>query len=365
MQPREVIQRRLTSQGLLDSRFEAVEDVMEWMVAVQAQERAIVPWSLGQRTREAVEADVREALRNGSILRTHLLRPTWHYISNADIGWLLDLAAPRVHGLNGPYYRKLELDPSLLVTCSDLLARALEGHRHHTRVDLQKVLEANGVFINGIRLSYILMYAELEKVVCSGAPRGKHHTYAVFDERVVARRSLSNDEALAELTLRFFRSRGPATLRDYCLWSSLTVRQAKRGLDQVEDSLESREMDGLICWMASDFGAVATSRHQVHFLQGYDEYFVSYGETRGIHAAPDLSPSPSSGDRPFLHVVVLDGQVVGRWQRRMRKNDVTLEVQISPRLARTRASSFRTAAARYQAFLDMPVQVEYVASATV
>jgi hypothetical protein len=124
-------------------------------------------------------------------------------------------------------------------------------------------------------------------------------------------------------------------------------------------------MDGLTCWMASDFGAVATSRHQVHFLQGYDEYFVSYGETRGIHAAPDLSPSPSSGDRPFLHVVVLDGQVVGRWQRRMRKNDVTLEVQISPRLARTRASSFRTAAARYQAFLDMPVQVEYVASATV
>jgi hypothetical protein len=365
MHRRDVFQRRLTSHGLLDSRFEAVEDVMEWMVAAQAQERAIAPWSLGQRTREAVETDVREALTNGSILRTHLLRPTWHYISNADIGWLLDLSAPRVHGLNGPYYRKLELDPSLLARCADLLARALEGQRHHTRVELQKVLETNGVFSNGIRLSYILMHAELEKVVCSGAPRGKHHTYALFDERVGARRSLSNDEALAELTLRFFRSRGPATLRDYCLWSSLTVRQAKRGLDQVKGSLERSEMDGLTCWMASDFRAVATSRHQVHLLQGYDEYFVSYGETREIYAAPDISPSPSSRERPFLHVVVLDGQVVGRWQRQIRRNDATIEVQISRRLARTSASSFRIAAATYEAFLDMPVQIEYVASATV
>jgi hypothetical protein len=364
MNQREMIQRRLVSQGLTGPQFETVEQVIESMVAMQAQERVVAPWSLGQRTRDAVASDVQDALANGSILRTHVLRPTWHYVSNADARWLLELSAPRVHGLNRPYYRKFELDAALLAKCCQIMARALDGSRHQTRIELQQVLDAAGVSASGLRLGYILMYAELERVICSGPPRGKHHTYALFDERVPSGPALSQDESLAALAEKFFTSRGPATVKDYCAWSSLTMKQATHGLEQAKDKLELRQVDGLNYWMPSESQPASTGGHQIDLLQGYDELIMSYSETRPVHAPRDIRNMPT-GVRPFLHVVILDGQFAGRWQRQARSKDVVLELQIPARLIRTRAMPLTRAVERYQQFLGVPIQMKYPGATTV
>jgi len=40
------------------------------------------------------------------------MRPTWHFVTPANIRWMLELTAPRVHAANTFMYRKLELLPN-------------------------------------------------------------------------------------------------------------------------------------------------------------------------------------------------------------------------------------------------------------
>jgi hypothetical protein len=90
--------------------FAKPSDVIRWFGAVQAQESAIARWSIGQRTRTESAAAVDRAFRDGILLRTHIIRPTWHFVLAADLRWLLVASALRVHALNAHPYRLCGLD---------------------------------------------------------------------------------------------------------------------------------------------------------------------------------------------------------------------------------------------------------------
>jgi Winged helix DNA-binding domain len=77
---------------------------------VQAQDYAAAKWALSLRSQGLTDTDVEQAFTDGKILRTHVLRPTWHFVTPEDIRWLLKLTAPRVNAVNAYMYRKLELD---------------------------------------------------------------------------------------------------------------------------------------------------------------------------------------------------------------------------------------------------------------
>src|SRR6185503_12220201 len=115
--------------------------------------------------------------------------------------------------------------------------------RQLTRKQLAAVLHSAGITASGLQLGYILMRAELNATICSGALSGKQQTYALLDERVPPVKPIHRDEALAELTRRYFTARGPATVKDYALWSSLTVAEAKRGLEIVKSHFEHAVVD--------------------------------------------------------------------------------------------------------------------------
>jgi hypothetical protein len=124
-------------------------------------------------------------------LRTHVLRPTWHFVLPEDIRWLLRLSAP--HKARLAYYDgKLDLEENLLGRSNALLARAVEG-RQMTHEELATRLGRAGIAASGQRLAHILMHAELDAVICSGALKGKRHAYASLDERVPRTRSLNRD----------------------------------------------------------------------------------------------------------------------------------------------------------------------------
>src|SRR5882762_9944043 len=206
---------RMRIQRLWRSRFDTPQEVVRWLGALQAQEFPVAKWSIAQRTRGATLADVDAAFAAGVIVRTHVLRPTWHFALGADIRWLLQVTAPRVHALNAYYNKQHKLDSKLLAKSNSLIAKALEGGAHLTRSELAAVLTRGGIRAAGNRLAYIVMRAELDAIVCSGAMRGKQHTYALLDERVPHGKTLNREEALAELARRYFTSRGPATLNDF------------------------------------------------------------------------------------------------------------------------------------------------------
>ena len=297
---------RMRNLRLWGTRFETPRAAVRWLTALQAQEFPLAKWSVAQRTSGATKSDVDQAFADGVILRTHLLRPTWHFVLGEDIRWLLKVTAPRVNALSAYYYRQLELDKKVFRKSNAVITKALRGGAQLTRNELAAALKDAGVRAKAERLAYIVMRAELDGVVCSGAMKGKQHTYALVDERAPHAKTLDPDAALAELTRRYFISRGPATLRDFMGWSSLTAVEGKRGLALVADDLECEVVEGKTSWL--DPGsrvARKASKPAVDLVQGYDEIIMSYSESRDDSFRAGKAQAPST--TPFCSMAGWSG----------------------------------------------------------
>jgi len=244
-----VARQRLRAQHLDHPKLAEPGDVVAAMTAMQAQDHAAARWSVAQRLRTVPAASVVDrAFDDGRILRTHVLRPTWHYVAARDLRWLMRLRGPGLGAANAKRYRDLGLDTRTLGRANGAIAKAV-ADTPRTRRELAAVLERAGIATAEQRLTFVLMHAELTSVVCSGPMRAKQHTYATFDRRVPSDAGPSDDDALAELARRFFTARGPATVADFVWWSGLAVRRARAGLDFVQDVLESRTIDDRTYWL--------------------------------------------------------------------------------------------------------------------
>jgi hypothetical protein len=245
----DIVQLRLHNLFISNPQLKDPVHALECLGAVQAQDFAGAKWALGLRIPGATDNQVERSFNEGAILRTHILRPTWHFVTQADIRWMLALTAPRVHSINGTMYRKLELDSTIFKRCNAVLVKTLGGEQHLTRAELRGVLQSAGIDTrDNYRMSYLVMQAELDGIICSGPRRGKQFTYALMDERAPQARVLERNEALVELARRYFLSRGPATVHDFAKWSGLTVADARLGLEAVQDQLLKEEIDGQIYW---------------------------------------------------------------------------------------------------------------------
>ncbi|MET0600685.1 MAG: winged helix DNA-binding domain-containing protein [Baekduia sp.] len=323
MDPLTTIRRRLAVQRLSADPLGTPAAVVRWLGAMQGQEYAEVQWSIARRMGEEVTDDViEEAFASGALVRTHLLRPTWHVVAAADLRWLLALTAPRVHAVNKYWYKKLGLDEALLARGMAVIDRALGDGEARTRTELGGALAGAGIEIDRLALTYMMMYAELEALVCSGPRRGKQQTYMSVDARVPPAPALDREEALVELISRYFRSRGPATVKDFTTWSGLTVADAKAGLALVGDELVCEvDGDGAAWWSAPDAPA-APVRTGAHLVPMYDELTIAYRQARVVLAAQP----PRSGllERPIL----VDGTTIGSWKRTLTARTVTVEATI-------------------------------------
>jgi hypothetical protein len=100
MTKQDIAKQRLHNQRVENTNLKAPSDVVAWLGAVQAQDYAAAKWAIGLRSQHVTDVDVEQAFTNGKILRTHVLRPTWHFVTPEDICWLLKLTAPRVCAFN-------------------------------------------------------------------------------------------------------------------------------------------------------------------------------------------------------------------------------------------------------------------------
>jgi hypothetical protein len=331
------------------------EEVVRTLGAMQSQEFVPAMWSVAQRSYNANVHDIERLFSEGAILRTHVLRPTWHFVFAEDIRWVLEATAPRVHMLNGHMYRREGVDDDLAATCARLLTEALRGGGQLTRKELAAWFGRNGVEASGMRLAYILMRAELDALICSGAREGKQHTYALLDERAPGAKVLGHDGALAELTRRYFSTRGPATVKDYTKWSSLTVAQARRGLEMVGAELERVEVGQRVYWTPGTPHS-RPNRPVVDLIQGYDEIVSSYGESRDLILSevgiPGTNPDP-----PLLHSILLDGRLAGHWKESLGREEVTVATTLYRPLKAAEDAALKQAVQRLGAFYTMPARL--------
>ena len=321
---------------------------------MQAQEFDAARWAIGLRLRSAIgDAEIRHAFDEGRILRTHVMRPTWHFVTRSDIRWLLELTGPRVHRILSYYNRELELDARTLTRATTVLERALEGGQHLTRAELGERLQRAKLPWVGNRLARVVMHAELEGVICSGPRRERQFTYALLVHRAPNAERLPRDEALARLARRFFTSHGPATVRDFVWWSGLTTADAKRGLEMNRASRE--DVDGLTYWSIGHSARGAVRDQLVHLLPIYDEYLVAYRDRTAVPHRPSEAGSRSSASLTFQHTFMIGGHVAGTWRISRSPRVTKLRVIAFRQLKATERRALDAAVKQYQKFVDVPV----------
>ena len=334
--------------------------VVGWLGAVQAQDYGAATWAVGLRLKDATEARIQRAFDDGAILRTHVLRPTWHFVTPDDIRWLLALTAPRVRAQLAYYDRQLEVDDALLRRAYPIIERALADGHQLTRPELGAALQAAQIDTSdNQRLGHFLIYAELSGLICSGARRGKQQTYALLAERAPDAKILPHEDALAELTRRYFRGHAPATLKDFAWWSGLTAADAKLGVDLIAGEVERAEIDGESYWFVDAAPPAPIAAEPVaYLLPNYDEYVVGYTDRRAIYDPIHDQHLDARGNFLFNHTLVLDGQVVGIWKRALKKAAVTVELQRFVALSEKQETAINAAAQGYADFLGFSLTVE-------
>ena len=317
-------------------------DLVAWFGAVQAQDYAAAKWALALRMRgEVTDADLDEAFNDGRILRTHVMRPTWHFVAADDIRWLLEVTAPRVHQALAFGRRYFGLTDAHQRRAARTIERALERDECLTRSELAGDLGRAGLPAAGVPLAFVTIYAEIEGVICSGPRRGKQFTYALLDRRAPQARRVPRDQALGELTRRYFRSHGPATVRDFVWWSGLTTIDAKRGLEIVRARRES--IDGLTYWTVGPRRAIGAARDVVHLLPVYDEYLVAYRDL-------DAVPRGKAVWGVLPQAIVSGGQVVGAWKATRGSAAPKVDVRLARSLSRAEHRQLDRAIQRYTRF---------------
>lgn len=353
----EIAHWRLHNQGLSKVIFKDANDAVTQLGAVQAQDYAGAKWALGQRLKDSTDASIDQAFADGSILRTHLMRPTWHFVAPEDIRWALKLTAPRVHQASGFMYRQSGLDKATFKKSNATIEKSLRDGKQLTRTELASALSKAGIKADGFRLGYLMMYAELEGIICSGARRGKQFTYVLLEERVPPVKTLTKEESLAELTKRYFSTRGPATVNDFAWWSGLTVSDAKGGIELNQPHLASEAADGQTYWFDESKSPSKMKSPAVHLLPNYDEFFIGF-KNRGAFMGRLGESNVKMGGSAFLaHLVFINGQLVGGWRRKSATKKVVVALELVAKLTKDERQAIAREVERYGKFLGAPVKI--------
>ena len=351
---------RLRNQRLVESKLRGPAKAVSWLGAVQAQDYPGAKWAIGLRAPGCHDGDIEQAFNEGLILRTHVLRPTWHFVAPEDIRWLLALSSPRVHAANAYYYRQSELNAKVLLRSCAMMHRMLEGGKSLTRAELATGLKRAKVPADGLKLAYLVMHAELEGVICSGPRRGNQFTYALLEDRAPAGKALDGDAALCELVTRYFTSHGPATMRDFTWWSGMTVKDTQRGIQLAGKALVEETIDGRPHWSSPQKNAAAGRTVGTFLLPNYDEYLIAYKDRAAVVDASRASQIAARTGGAFANHLIVDGRLAGGWSRTMKGNSVLIEVAPYKKLTPSQSRAVATAADSYGEFLGLPASVSVV-----
>lgn len=360
MPRRDIARQRLINTGLVRPTLKTASEVVARLGAVQAQDYGASKWGISQRTDGLADARIEREIDDGTIVRTHILRPTWHFVAADDIGWMLALSAPRVHAANAYWYRWNEVDEAVARRSRTAMSNALRDGKHLTRAELGEALTRAKIQVSSpVRLACIVMRAELDGVICSGARRGKQFTYALMDERVGNRTALDREAALFELARRYFTTRGPATVDDFAWWSGLTKADAKRGIEAAATQLEHESIEGRSYWFPAAERPVRISPSLTHLLPNYDEYFIGLKDRSAFSARLKASGVRPRTDALSGHILIVSGQIVGGWRRTLVGGTVVLEPKLLIRLSEAERRAAGVATRKLGQFLGLPVEIRW------
>lgn len=340
---------RLQNQHITHPSFGRPKEVAAWLGAMQAQDYAHAKWAVGLRLPGSTDNDIEKAIDRGDIIRTHLLRPTWHFAAAEDVRWMLALSAPQIKAATVAMNRYLGLDENTFRRSNAIVHKALQGGNQLTREELVIRLKESGIVADNLQATHIMLRAELDAVVCNGSRRGKKFTYALLDERVAQSKIPDRADAVAELARRYFTSHAPATLPDFQWWSGLRAADAREGLEAVKHLLVQETVENQTYWMPNNFKPGRAAPLHLHLLPAFDEFLVSYKD-RSASLEPSRKLQTITGNGIFKPVIVVNGVVKGIWQRTFKKDKVLIEKELFNELSAAENEAFEEAKGLFAAF---------------
>jgi len=352
--PLNIARHRLCSQHIAGSGLEKPSDVVRWLGAVQAQDYLGSLLAIVLRMQNATEEAVEQAIADRTIIRTWPMRGTLHFVTATDVRWMLTLLTPRVVANSRWRRKQLELDAGVFARSRKAFMSALLGGRHLSRNAMYKALEAAGIATAAGRGLHILGHLAQEGLICFGARQAKQPTFALLDEWAPAAKAKERDMALAELASRYFTSHGPATLQDFAWWSGLTMADARDALEMSKSHLVQEVIKGRTYWLSSSVRTAKDAGPTAYALPAYDEYTVAYKDRSAV-LEPLHAKRASSGNGIFNPIIVINGQVVGTWKRRLDKGSVVITPNLFTSLTKADRQALARAASQYGVFLKTRV----------
>lgn len=360
MNTRDIATLRLANQQIANATSASPSEVVARLLAIQAQDYRGALWSIGLRLPGSTATQIERAIEARTIVRTWPMRRTLHFVAATDVRWILQLLAPRaIKGMIGRL-KQFEIDDAVLSRSRKSLSKALRGGTVLTRAAMYEALVRAKISPEGQRGIHILSRLSQEGFLCFGPHQGKQATFALLEEWVAESRVLERDEALAELTARYFRGHGPATLRDLAWWSGITLRDARDGVAMTSSELTEHTVGGTAYFIARERAEVSAAERRaaqaLYLLPGFDEYLLGYSD-RSVALDPSHARKVVPGNNGmFMPTIVARGRVIGTWRSAASREGLTATpIPFAP-LNPSNARAFTAMAKRYEQFVLGPEQ---------
>ncbi|MDR2036652.1 MAG: winged helix DNA-binding domain-containing protein [Bacteroidales bacterium] len=341
---------RMLSQQLAQPLFDHPRELVSWMGAIQAQDCIMSKWAVGIRLKSGSLSQVEKALESGEIIRTHVLRPTWHMVVAEDVRWMLQLTGKRIKSACLSWGKNFGIDEPIYSKSYKQLEKILKNNRHLTRLEIGEELSSSGTIADKSQLNCVLSLAETDGLICNGIEKNKKHTYALMDERVPPAKKLYKDEALAMLAQKYFRSHSPASLQDFTWWSGLTITEAKHAIKLIETELVTDRFDSENFYLHESYTQANEVDGALHLLPPYDEFLISYKER--VHVLEKKHyPKAFTSYGIFYPVILQNGKIIGNWKKTTKKNLISIETSFFDKQSKTGRKHIKPAEERYKSFI--------------
>jgi hypothetical protein len=297
------------------------------------------------------------AFDSGEIVRSWPLRGTLNLVAAEDLSWMLSLTAGRAIASAAARRNVLGITLTDVERAREIAVGALPGRTALSRAALLKAIDDGGVPTAGQRGYHMLWYLAQTGTLVLGPTDGRQQAFARLDAWVRNPRRLERDEALGELAVRYFQSHGPAGVEDLVRWSGLTVHEVRSGIAVSGTALASVEIEGREYIVATEAADASDRADGVRLLPGFDEYMLGYRD-RSFVLAPEHSEAiVPGGNGMFKATIVVDGEVIGTWGRRVGSRGLVVEAAPFRRLSAAELDALAAAVEDYGLFLGRPMAI--------
>lgn len=321
----ELLKIRLYNQLLADHSLKQPLEIVSWMGAMQSQSLDLAKWAIGVRSEGKTVKDIDALLNSGKVIRTHILRPTWHFVTADDIHWMYDLSNPRLKPIYRSYAKMRQVDDELIYKAIPILVKMLEGNKHLTKQEITEIFISQKKVFDIHTLNQIINYAEMEGLVVNGCVKGKEQSFTLLEEFAPRKETITKDEALERLARKYFSSHAPATIQDFSWWSGLSLTECRQGIDSIKQSLVCESVNGREFWMKNDISVPQTENDSALLLPPFDEFVVSYKDRseliEDVHFGKVMTKNGL-----FSPTIMLNGEIVGSWKKTMKKGAPKIEL---------------------------------------